>query len=355
MLPAANSRLLTLDAMRGIAAIAVILFHLDFIGPFAQSGYLAVDFFFLMSGVVIARAYQARLDRGLPITDFLIERIVRLYPLYPLGFAIGLLRRLAQIATDHTIQMSWSHLGISAVFNLLMLPSPATDELAPINGPSWSIYFELLVNVVWASVLVKASKRTLIAYVVVLCIALCAMIVDAGWAKAGYTWLGVHFGVIRSFFGFGLGVLLAKSWTGYRPHDSALSVVAAVALWAVLVVDVSSKYRALYDIVSIVLCFPVIVCMGVAFNPPHGLKRVATVLGDISYPVYMLHFGPLFSFFFLARKLGVSPAVWIPVFIVGICAVSLYLARTYDPAARRYMKRMLFVCRKKAALAVQRR
>ncbi len=60
-----NSRLLTLDAMRGLAAVAVIFWHLNFIGPLAQSGYLAVDFFFVMSGVVIARAYQARLDRGL--------------------------------------------------------------------------------------------------------------------------------------------------------------------------------------------------------------------------------------------------------------------------------------------------
>ncbi|MEB0059211.1 MULTISPECIES: acyltransferase [unclassified Variovorax] len=355
MLPSKNPRLLTLDAMRGLAAIGVILFHLDFIGPFAQSGYLAVDFFFLLSGLVIARAYQTRLDRGLPFTDFLLERVIRLYPLYLLGFLVGLLRRLAQIATDHTIQMSWPHLGISAVFNVLMLPSPATDELAPINGPSWSIYFELLVNVVWASVLVKASKRTLAAYVVVLCIALCALIVGTGWAEAGYAWSDVHFGVIRSFFGFGLGVLLAKSWTGSQPRDSALSVVAAAALCAVLIVDVSPAYRAFYDIVAIVLCFPAIVYMGVAFNPPAALKRVATVLGDISYPVYMLHFGPLFSFSYLARKLGVSPAVWIPAFIVGICAVSLYLARTYDPAARRYLKRILSIRKRKTATAAHRR
>ncbi|QNK72577.1 acyltransferase [Variovorax sp. PAMC28562] len=355
MLPFKNSRLLTLDAMRGLAAVGVILFHLDFIGPFAQSGYLAVDFFFLLSGVVIARAYQTRLERGLSLTDFLMERFIRLYPLYLLGFLIGLLRRLAQIATDHAIQMSWPDLGISAVFNLLMLPSPATDELAPINGPSWSIYFELLVNVVWASVLVRASKRTLIAYVVVLCIAMCALVVGTGWAEAGYTWSEVHFGLVRSFFGFGLGVLLTKYGTGSQPRDSSLSVVAAAALCAVLVVDVSPEYRALYDIVAIVLCFPAIVCMGVAFNPPAALKRVATVLGDISYPVYMLHFGPLFSFSYLARKLGVSPAVWIPAFIVGICAVSLYLARTYDPAARRYLKRMLSTRKKKTATAAHRR
>lgn len=69
-----------------------------------------------------------------------------------------------------------------------------------------------------------------------------------------------------------------------------------------LVVDVSPEYRAIYDIVAIVLCFPAIVCMGVAFKPPAALKRVATVLGDISYPVYMLHFGPLFSFSYLASS-----------------------------------------------------
>ena len=341
MLPAERSRLLSLDAMRGLAAVAVILFHLDFIAPFAQSGYLAVDFFFLMSGVVIARSYQTRLEHGLPLSGFVIERLIRLYPLYLLGLSIGLLRRVGQIATDHAIQMSWPDLGISTIFNLLMLPSPVTDELAPINGPSWSLYLELFVNVVWAGFLVKASRRTLIAYVCLLGLALCGAIAAAGWAQAGYTWTGIYFGLLRSFFGFGLGVLLAKSWRPGRPRDSALALVSWFALCAVLVIDVAPRYRPLYDIVAIFVCFPAIVCMGVAFNPPRALQRVATALGDMSYPVYMLHLGPLFSFSYFARKMGVGAEIWVPIFIIGICWVSLYLARTYDPAARRYMKDML--------------
>ena len=60
-----SSRLPTLDAMRGTASLAVVLYHLGFAGTFAAHGYLAVDFFFLLSGVVITRAYQGKLERGM--------------------------------------------------------------------------------------------------------------------------------------------------------------------------------------------------------------------------------------------------------------------------------------------------
>jgi peptidoglycan/LPS O-acetylase OafA/YrhL len=336
-----SSRLLTLDAMRGLAAVAVILWHLNFVGPLAQSGYLAVDFFFLMSGVVIAKAYQDRLDRGLTLLDFLMERLIRLYPLYFLGFLIGLVRLVGQIAANHPGRMTWPDLGISAVFNLLMLPSPVTALLAPINIPSWSLFFELLVNMVWAGALIKASTGTLAAYVAFLGVALCAAVMAAGSAQGGWIWAEIHLGVIRSFFGFGLGVLLTRSIGRKRARDSVLSVMAAISLCAIFVVGIPPQYRAVYDLVAILLFFPAIVCMGATFNPPAGLKRVAHALGDISYPVYMLHFGPTFTLSYIARKFGLSAGIWIPLFIMGICSISLYLARTYDPAARRYLKNVL--------------
>src|SRR5262245_14845562 len=88
--PAQGSRLETLDAMRGVAAIVVVTFHLGSLLPGATTeGYLAVDFFFALSGYVLARTYDARLEHGMESLDFIRRRIIRLYPLYLIGFSLG--------------------------------------------------------------------------------------------------------------------------------------------------------------------------------------------------------------------------------------------------------------------------
>lgn len=325
--------------MRGLAALAVILFHLDFIGPFAPSGYLAVDFFFLMSGAVITKAYEGRLKDGLSLYNFLIKRLVRLYPLYLLGFVIGLVRRIGQLATNHPIHLSWFDLTFSAVFNLLMLPSPVTGEIAPFNVPSWSLFFEILVNMIWAAALVKVSKHKLAIYVTLLGIALCFAVTIKGSAEAGWNWSEIHFGILRSCFGFSLGILLTRQISLQGARDSMWSPVAAIALCTLLVLEVAPQYRIFYDLSVILFCFPVIVYLAIAFDPPRTLKKISRVLGDMSYPVYMLHIGPMFTLAYFARKFAVSPFVWIPLFMLAICSISLYLARTYDPALRKYLRK----------------
>ena len=332
-----SSRLLTLDGMRGLAAIAVVLSHLDFVGPLAPSGYLAVDFFFVMSGVVIARAYQGKFERGLPFGNFLAERFIRLYPLYFVGLLIGIAHRIGQIGAHNPHQMSWSDLGASAIFNLMLLPSPMTEELGPLNGPSWSLFLELLVNVIWAAALVKMSTRKLIVYVLFTGLALCFAILAKGSANFGFAWLDVHIGIARSFFGFGLGVVLARYFGQRRPRSSTLSLLPALALCVVLVTNITPKFRALYDLVAIFICFPAIVWAGVTFDPTRTLRSAAHALGDMSYPVYIMHLAPLYTLGFFARKFNWSPLLWIPLFILGICALSLLLSRTFDPFARRLL------------------
>ena len=333
-----NARLLSLDAMRGLAALAVILWHFEFIGPFARSGYLAVDFFFMMSGVVMARAYRSRLAGGLTMSGFLLERLIRLYPLYILGIVIGVARLAGQIVAGHPLRMTWPELGVSALFNLLMLPSPATHILMPVNIPAWSLFFELVVNLAWAGVLIKLSRRMLALYVVVLGTALAAAVVAEGSAQGGWVWPEFHVGLLRSFFGFGVGLLLAGAAVPARARASNGSVLAAVVLCALFVVDVAPPYRPFWDLLVILCAFPVIVHVGMVLDPPPALQRAATALGDMSYPLYVLHFAPVFTLSYLARKIDVSPAIWMPLFLLGLCAVSLYLARTYDPALRRMLR-----------------
>src|SRR5258708_8409695 len=98
-----TQRFVVLDSWRGIAACLVALFHLDayshlYGGPFLRNSWLFVDFFFVLSGFVIAANYQQRLLDGFGIGRFLLLRLGRRYPVHFTIFALfigcGLLRGL---------------------------------------------------------------------------------------------------------------------------------------------------------------------------------------------------------------------------------------------------------------------
>jgi peptidoglycan/LPS O-acetylase OafA/YrhL len=120
-------KFVALDAMRGLAALVVVFWHAQ--GEFAPiprpaSGYLAVDFFFCLSGLVIAQAYEDRLQSGLSVAKFAFLRLIRFYPL----FAIGLLiLPLSAILTGQNFARHVPHPALAIGFSALMLPTPPSD------------------------------------------------------------------------------------------------------------------------------------------------------------------------------------------------------------------------------------
>ena len=156
--PSTTHKLLALDALRGVAACTVVLFHRASRMPFPK-GYLAVDFFFMLSGFVLTFAYQEKLDGGWSTRDFLATRIARLYPLYLLGFVLGLLVALSDPAI-HFGPQGW----VSAIPNLLLLPAwvgphSKPPHAFPYNIPAWSLFFEVVANVLHALFLRRRSIR----------------------------------------------------------------------------------------------------------------------------------------------------------------------------------------------------
>lgn len=139
-----GGRFHTLDAMRGVAALAVVLVHVAAYSGvnLAPGGNLAVDFFFALSGFVIARAYSARLRSGLSWLRFAEIRLVRLYPLVLLGCGFGLVKMLFQIGMGHETAPSWGQFAWILILNPLLLPAPGV-YLFPLNNPAWSLFFEL--------------------------------------------------------------------------------------------------------------------------------------------------------------------------------------------------------------------
>ena len=163
----------TLDGLRGVAAIAVVLHHygLETGAALEHSAFVAVDFFFVLSGFVIAFAYEPRFAGGLQAGNFLIVRLIRLYPLYMLGCTIS----LAVIAARALLGLPHLELGYalrSYVFSCLFLPTPPpeagaaySDAVFPLNGPAWSLSLELGINVLYALCWNRLGSGRLIAFV----------------------------------------------------------------------------------------------------------------------------------------------------------------------------------------------
>ncbi|MDE2413040.1 MAG: acyltransferase, partial [Sphingomonadales bacterium] len=156
-----SARLHGLDAIRGVAALVVFIFHVDagFQFPILfRKGYLAVDLFFMLSGYVLARTYEGRLREGMSAAQLLALRYRRLWP----PMVIGCLCGLPLLAIDAG---DWRTFGVVAVANFALLPMPLVGlAIMPLNPPGWSIYFELVANLFHRTLL--GERRLVVALVI---------------------------------------------------------------------------------------------------------------------------------------------------------------------------------------------
>jgi len=159
-----------LDGLRGIAALSVVVFHYmewiypDFSKNFIGHGFLAVDFFFCLSGFVIAYAYDSRFPK-MGRRAFFTSRLIRLHPLVIAGTVIGLIGLLIDPFADHTQAHSIATLMLIFVCSLVLIPLPIMEDrsfnLFGLNAPSWSLFWEYIANILYAFVLVRLSRRVL--------------------------------------------------------------------------------------------------------------------------------------------------------------------------------------------------
>ena len=218
---AEKHKFVMLDGLRGVAAIAVVLFHRRWWfaedGDFLQHAPLAVDFFFLLSGFVIAYAYEAKLNAGMSFRRFLVKRLIRLYPLIVVGaFLGGAFILLKEIRTEGRISDA---LEIT-IFGMAAIPMPLPNSIASqpffADQPLWSIFFEILVNMGLAAFLYR-SKTPVLKFIVVVnfCVYLIAVAIkgDVGLIGNQYGPYGLMLlaGLPRTMCSFFLGVLIFRS------------------------------------------------------------------------------------------------------------------------------------------------
>lgn len=347
-------RLVTLDAMRGIAAVCVLLFHMKlayFDTPLMDSGYLAVDFFFLLSGYVLAATYDRKLLAGMTFGRFAAVRVIRVYPLYVIGFAIALLRFVGQFVAGRLDEMDTSTRAISMVLEFALIPSPVRSSMFMMNEPAWSLFFELLVNAFYAMFLVHAGPRALALLAVLFAEMLVATALQHGSLGVGWTWVTFHSGIARVGFSFVVGMLMARALIR-APEESHWALVPMVILLAVLVVPVPAGLaRISFDLIFVLVLGPVLLWFGATSNPVGSLRPIGQTLGDISYPMYIVHFPLIWVCGYAAKVLGLAVAVWVPAAVLAIAGLAWALNRFWDVPVRGWLSKRMTGGAERAGIA----
>lgn len=297
---AGPQRFLLLDGLRGVAAFAVILDHVPggMLGALVPGRYLAVDFFFVLSGFVLAHAYGKRLEHGWSPFAFMTARLIRLYPMYLLGLLIGLALSVFGLLRGW-LGPTWSDVITAGLLGLLFLPAPPMSAfgggaLYPFNGPAWSLFFELVANLIYALIARVLSWRLLIGILAVSAIAVVYTINrHAGTGGPGWLWEHIDAGFARVMFDFFAGIAIHRIWTVRR--IPALPWWAALAAFlAVIAVPAEGVWRVVYDSSAALVLMPLLVAFSAGSRVSGIVAALCATFGLLSYGVYVIHV-PLFA------------------------------------------------------------
>jgi peptidoglycan/LPS O-acetylase OafA/YrhL len=346
-----SEHLATFDGLRGIAALSVVIFHLSLgAGNISElpKAYLAVDFFFLLSGFVIAKAYEQKLTETLSFLDFLKIRIIRLYPLLFLAMSAAFLTTLISAVAGKS-EISYKIFG-QYVFGILLLPHSLVSNsfMFPLDGVAWSLFAEIAVNVLYAATVMHWSTRVLAGVIAGAAVALVAV----GWSNnAGGTNFGLNTGglcnqilpgLVRSCFSFSVGVAIYRCYrTGRLSRLPRIS-----GAWFALALLASFTALGLpwgwgYDLGCVMLLYPAMIVLGAMAEARAWMTRLFLWLGGISYPVYVLH-PPLVTALGMLKLTDRLPPYLSDGIILAALVIVAWLALTfYDAPVRRALRTLL--------------
>lgn len=364
-----KKHLLILDALRGIAAIIVITMHTfelfcegDYHKLFINHGYLAVDFFFMLSGYVMAHAYDDRWDR-MTMGDFFKRRLIRLHPLILLGMSFGALLFFFQESPvfPNVANATVGQLILTLLIGYTLMPLPPSmdirgwNEMHPLNGPGWSLFFEYLANLLHAFILRKLPNWALSLLVLLAAAALyyVAITSKAGDLIGGWSLepAQLKIGFTRLLFPYMAGMLLRRAvkLASGKPTFLPAAFLLILVLAAPRVGGYDNVWvNGLYEALVISIVFPIIIYVGAIGDVRSAIgQKVCGFLGDISYPLYITHFPFICVFYAWVSREKVTIARGAPVgilLIIGSIAVAYAALKFYDLPVRKWLaKRFLYV------------
>lgn len=361
-----------LDGLRGVAAMLVVWYHVfegfQFAGnkpviDFINHGYLAVDFFFMLSGFVIGYAYDERWGKSLTMGGFFRRRLIRLHPMVMLGALIGAVSFLLTgmerwDGTHSTLLLTF----IALVCSWLMIPAlpgmqrdvRGNGEMFPLNGPCWSLFFEYIGNILYALIIRRLSTRILAWLTALLC---CALTWFAVTNQSGYGSIGVGWtidttnllgGTLRMLCPLTIGMLMSRVFKPIKNVRGAFWICAVLllALFHVPFIDGGSpmSLNGIFEAVCIICIFPFIVWLGASGTTTDKTsRRICRFLGDISFPLYIVHYPLMYAFYMwlIKTELYTFSQTWpiaISTMACSICIAWLSL-RFYDEPVRKWLKK----------------
>lgn len=319
-----------LDALRGVAALIVLWYHCyecfgyevaKGSGIYTQTcdhGYLAVDFFFLLSGFVIGYAYDGRWKGGMSIWTFFKRRLVRLHPMVIVGAVIGLVCFLIGGGNDWSGNpASAGNIVLVFVMTMLMIPVypgwgadvRGNTEMYPLNGPCWSLFFEYIGNILYALLLRRLPMWALSIVVVLSGGTLGYLVLDSGYLGYGWSFADYGFwtGLLRMLFPYALGMLMARLFmkndfanSQSNKQARATFVVSTLVLLILLPMPFIGNpaqpwQNGLYIMALLCVVFPLIVWY--AAKAGTDKNRLCSFLGELSYPLYVVHYPLMYLFY----------------------------------------------------------
>ena len=360
-----------LDGLRGVAALLVVFYHIFEGLSFAAGGtlittinhgYLAVDFFFILSGFVIGYAYDDRWKRNMTFGNFFTRRLIRLHPMIIMGTIIGAITFCIQ----GSVQWDGSHVATSAVMLALLAAMffiPAylgagydvrgNGEMFSLNGPSWSLFFEYIGNILYALFIHRLSNRGLAILVALSGIGLAWFalfdIVGYGMLGVGWTLDGANFwgGMLRMLFPFSLGMLLSRHFRPIKTRG-AFWICSAVLLILFCIPYIEGKspvcLNGVYELICIALVFPALVWIAASGKTTDKQStRICRFLGDISFPLYAIHYPLMYLFYawLIKNKLYTFTECWQMAALVytGSILLAYLCLKCYDEPVRKWLSR----------------
>ena len=343
-----------LDGLRGTAAVMVVLFHImGMTVAWADSGQLlhhaamAVDFFFGLSGFVVAYAYDDRW-KTMSTGQFFMTRIVRLHPLVVLGAILGLLSFLFDPFADNQKTVPIATVLTDFALACLLLPYPSLPnrwtDTHSLNSPAWSLMQEYIGNILYALILRRLGTIVLGILVAIMAGALVFMAWHANTVDQGSDWTTPWGGPTRMGFSFTMGLWLYRvrgRFARLRIGWGVLSLI-LVAVFAVPhVPDVIHSANGFYEAACVIVLFPLIILCGAHSAIGKIEMALCKFAGRISYPIYILHFPFLFIYMnfvdFRKPSLDTAHIAGTGAFIV-VAAVSWLALKIYDEPIRKALK-----------------